>query len=61
MGKIEGLLVVLAIVMLFFGAKKLPELARSVGESARELKKGFNLTGESSEVKSITEAAKDKS
>jgi sec-independent protein translocase protein TatA len=42
MGKVEGLLVLLAIIMLFFGAKKLPELARGVGDSVRELKKGFN-------------------
>jgi sec-independent protein translocase protein TatA len=44
MGKVEGLLILLAIIMLFFGAKKLPELARGIGESARELKKG--LTGD---------------
>lgn len=42
MGKVEGLLILLAIIMLFFGAKKLPELARGVGDSVRELKKGFN-------------------
>jgi len=42
MGKVEGLLVLLAILMLLFGAKKLPELARGVGESVRELKKGFS-------------------
>ncbi len=32
------LLVILVIVILLFGAKKLPELARSVGQSAKELK-----------------------
>jgi len=42
MGKVEGLLVLLAILMLLFGAKKLPELAKGVGESVRELKKGFS-------------------
>lgn len=36
------LLIILAIVLLLFGAKKLPELSRSVGESARELRKGLN-------------------
>lgn len=41
-GKIEIiLLIVLAIVLLFVGAKKLPELARGIGQSAKELKKGF--------------------
>lgn len=32
------LLIVLAIVMLLFGAAKLPRLARSLGESAKEFK-----------------------
>ena len=32
------LIVILIIVLLLFGAKKLPELARSVGQSAKELK-----------------------
>lgn len=34
------LLIVLVVVMLLFGAKKVPELARSIGASAREFKKG---------------------
>jgi sec-independent protein translocase protein TatA len=34
------LLIVLGIVVLLFGAKKLPELARSVGRSTSEFKKG---------------------
>jgi TatA/E family protein of Tat protein translocase len=42
MGKMELIaLVVLAIVVLFVGAKKLPELARAIGQSGKELKKGF--------------------
>ena len=36
------LLIILAIVLLLFGAKKLPELSRSLGSSARELRKGLN-------------------
>jgi len=35
------LIIVLVIVVLFVGGKKLPELARGVGQSAKELKKGF--------------------
>lgn len=41
-GKIEIIaLIVLVIVLLFVGAKKLPELARGIGQSAKELKNGF--------------------
>jgi len=32
------LLIILAVVMLLFGAAKLPKLARSLGESAKEFK-----------------------
>jgi len=47
LGKTELiLLIILVLVVLFFGAKKLPELARSVGQSAKELKDGFQGTPE---------------
>lgn len=36
------LLIILAIVLLLFGGKKLPQLSRSLGESMRELRKGVN-------------------
>jgi len=35
------LLVILAVVLLLFGAKRLPEMARSLGRSSREFKKGM--------------------
>ncbi len=35
-------IVVLVILILLFGAKKLPELARSVGKSTSEFKKGMS-------------------
>lgn len=34
------LIIILVILLLLFGAKKLPELARSLGQSAGELRKG---------------------
>ncbi len=34
-------LIVLLIVVLVFGARKLPELARSLGASAKEFRKGI--------------------
>lgn len=36
------LLIILAIILLLFGGKKLPELSKSLGESMRELRKGIN-------------------
>ena len=41
-----SLIIILIIVLLLFGAKKLPELSKSLGESARELRKGLNGDGE---------------
>jgi len=41
LGKIEGLLILLGIILLLFGAKNLPKLAKSIGESVQELKRGF--------------------
>lgn len=36
------LLIVAAVVMLLFGAKKLPEFARSLGKAKGEFKKGMD-------------------
>lgn len=41
------LILILAVLLLFFGARKLPDLARSLGKSARELRRG--LAGEDDE------------
>ncbi|HEY7282811.1 MAG TPA: twin-arginine translocase TatA/TatE family subunit [Actinomycetota bacterium] len=35
------ILIILAVFLLLFGAKKLPELARSLGKSSTEFKKGL--------------------
>ena len=35
------LLILLVIILLLFGATKLPKLARSMGEAQREFKKGL--------------------
>jgi len=37
----QELLIVLLIVLLVFGARKLPDLARSLGASAKEFRKGI--------------------
>jgi len=38
---LQELLVILAIVMVLFGGKKLPELSRGIGEALREMRKGL--------------------
>ena len=35
------LLIVLVVVLLMFGSKKVPELARSLGHAQREFKEGM--------------------
>ena len=34
-------IIILVVVLLIFGARKLPELARSIGASAKEFRKGI--------------------
>lgn len=42
LGKTEDLLIILAIILILFGAKKLPELAKGMGQSVKEIRKGFS-------------------
>ncbi len=43
----QELLIILLIVVLIFGARKLPDLARSLGASAKEFRKGVEQGSES--------------
>jgi sec-independent protein translocase protein TatA len=43
------LILIALIVLLLFGGRKLPELARSVGTSMRELRKGLGDGNEKSQ------------
>ena len=54
------LLVILLILLLLFGSKKLPGLARSLGESAGELQKGFNDASKPAKDKSDESSDKKK-
>lgn len=51
---IGEIILILAVVLLLFGPKKLPELARSLGKSMKEFKKGAQEFQE--EINSDTEA-----
>jgi sec-independent protein translocase protein TatA len=44
-GGIE-LIIILGIILLFFGAKRIPDLARSLGKGTREFRKGISETTE---------------
>jgi sec-independent protein translocase protein TatA len=44
MGGME-ILIILAIILLFFGAKRLPELGRSLGRGIREFRQGTAEVG----------------
>ncbi len=37
----QELIIILVVLVLLFGARKLPELARSLGASAKEFRKGI--------------------
>ena len=56
----QELLIVLVIVLIIFGARKLPDLARSLGASAKEFRKGIE-EGTSAEdaADQITETSND--
>ncbi len=41
----QELMVILVIALVLFGGKKLPELARGLGKSMREFKKGIEEGG----------------
>ena len=51
----QELLLILVIVLILFGAQRLPDLARSLGSSVKEFKKGINT-----EAKDDTAAATKK-
>jgi sec-independent protein translocase protein TatA len=40
------LLIILTIILLFFGAKRVPELGRALGNSIQEFRKGATTEGD---------------
>ena len=62
MGGVE-LLAILAIILLFFGAKRVPELARSLGKAKQEVHKGIEeaeAEAKAEEEREKAEARKNK-
>jgi sec-independent protein translocase protein TatA len=51
------LLIILAVLILLFGAKKLPELAKGLGKSVNEFKKASKEASEDEEKPAETKVA----
>jgi len=54
---VPELILVLIIILVLFGGKRIPELTRSIGEAIREFKKGMNSN---EDTKKISDQAKNK-
>ena len=54
------LIIILAIVLLLFGGKKLPELSKGLGDSLRELRKGLSDDIPADKAKTASAEEKDK-
>ncbi len=59
MGRFQwtDILILVVLALLLFGAKRLPELARSIGKSLTEFKRGMNNLSE--DIKSGDKENKD--
>ena len=53
------LIIIFLVILLLFGGRKLPELARSVGDSMKELRKG--MSDDKTANKNAKDAKTDKS
>jgi TatA/E family protein of Tat protein translocase len=52
----QELMIILVIALVLFGGQKLPELARSLGKSMNEFKKGIHEGASGEEAKAETSA-----
>ena len=60
LASLSHLLIVLVVVLLLFGAKRIPELAKGLGTGVRELREGFS-TGENATETGAHESGKVRS
>lgn len=58
MGGME-ILIVLAIILLFFGAKRIPELGRSLGRGIREFRQGTAEVGNDADEDQVRDGDSD--
>ncbi len=54
----QELLIILVLVMIIFGAGKLPQVGGALGKGLRNFKKGMNDTAEDIEEAQVEEIAK---
>lgn len=59
LGPLE-LIIILLVVLLLFGGRKLPELARSIGDSMKELRKGMSNDDKNKSDKTAANNTNDK-
>lgn len=58
MGRFEEILIIVGIALLLFGAERIPKVAKSLGESIKEFKKGFNSDADDSKEKKMERTTK---
>jgi len=59
-GHLPELIIVLAVALLIFGPKKLPEMGSAIGKSIKEFRKGVNEIANSSGPKDSKELSSPK-
>lgn len=55
----QELIIILVIVLVLFGASRLPALARSIGQSAKEFRKGLEEAGDEEEAPAPSDDQRD--
>ena len=55
----QEILLILLVVLLLFGAKRIPEIARSLGKGVKEFKKGISDGGEEKEEEKKSQPCRD--
>lgn len=56
----QELIIILLVILVLFGAKKIPELMRGLGRGVKEFKDGMNGTNPDAENKTTAETSDKK-